>query len=85
MKIIDTSIYILVLTIFFSVFRMLKGSTWDILLGYSSMSSKATLLMITLGVFFQKDWALDISLIYMLLSAGSVVIISYFMGRRNLS
>jgi len=82
---IDVSIYLLTVTIFMSVFRMLKGSTWDILLGYSSMSSKITLLMIILGVLLQKDWALDISLIYMLLSAGSVVIVSYFMGRRNLS
>ncbi|HEW92871.1 MAG TPA: hypothetical protein ENF81_10105 [Thermotogaceae bacterium] len=82
---IELSIVFLIIAIFMSVFRLVKGSSWDILLGYSSFSSKITLLMVTIGMLLQKEWALDLSLIYMLLNTGSVVIVSYFMGRRNLN
>lgn len=81
---IEFAIILLISAIFISILRLIKGSLWNTLIGYSSFSSKITLLMIILGVLLQKDWALDLSLIYTLLSTGSVVIVSYFMGRRNL-
>ncbi len=66
------------------IVRTLIGPTiWDRMLGFNLVSSKLIMAMVVFAGLAQKNYYLDIALIYSLLGFISVVLIARFIRKRG--
>ncbi len=76
--------YIILIAALISGFYMIKANnTWELLLGYSSLTVKLISLMILFSLMMNAEWAIDAAIAYMMLSLGGLVILAYFQSRRG--
>ncbi len=80
----ETATYLIVLAALLSGIYIIKSrNTWDMLLGYSSLTVKLIALMIIFSLSIGAEWAIDAAIAYMMLSIGGLMILAYFNSRRS--
>jgi len=62
------------------LYRLLRGPTvWDRVVGFSSSTAKFAVLLAALGFMKNMEYLIYVSLVMILLSLGTIVVLSHFM------
>jgi len=81
---VNIAAYIILFAAFISGLYIIKShNTWEMLLGYSSLTVKLIALMILFSISIRAEWAIDAAIAYMMLSIGGLMILAYFNSRRS--
>ncbi|MCD6253468.1 MAG: hypothetical protein J7J80_03595 [Thermotogae bacterium] len=57
--------------------------TWGKLVSFSSLSTKASIFLVALGVLKELESITTVGVLYLLVSGASVMLLSYFLGRKE--
>ncbi len=80
----EIATYLIILAALLSgIYIISSQNTWDMLLGYSSLTVKLIALMIIFSLSIGAEWAIDAAIAYMMLSIGGLMILAYFNSRRS--
>jgi len=74
------TVTIITVAFFLSFLRIIKGpTTGDRFIALDAATTITTALLVILGVIYQRDWLIDVALIYALLSFIAIIAISRYL------
>lgn len=74
----------MLLAIYLTVLVSLRSKdTWGELVSFSSLSTKASIFLVALGVSKELESITTVGALYLLVSGASVMLLSYFLGRKE--
>jgi|GEM_PF-2055453 len=74
----------MLLTIYLTVLVSLRSKdAWGKLVSLSSLSTKVSIFLVALGVLEELKNITTVGVLYLLVSGASVVLLSYFLGRKE--
>ncbi|RKX45662.1 MAG: hypothetical protein DRP27_03595 [Thermotogae bacterium] len=74
----------MLLAIYLTVLVSLRSKdTWGKLVSFSSLSTKASIFLVALGVLKELESITTVGVLYLLVSGASVMLLSYFLGRKE--
>ena len=74
----------MLLAIYLTVLVSLRSKdTWGKLVSFSSLSTKASIFLVALGVLKELESITTVGVLYLLVSGANVMLLSYFLGRKE--